>query len=160
MNIFYIHEDPTVAPKMMTDKHIVKMILESAQMLSTAHRVLDGEDSLPVYKQAYVNHPSTKWVRQSTKNYAWLYSHFIALSLEYSARYKGRVHSTYAKLHEHLANFPKNLQDGKFTQPPCAMPDIYKVSDRDHIMNYRLYYLKEKIKTEKDLDRFLSLGER
>ena len=44
MNIFYLDRDPVIAAQMMCDKHVVKMILESAQMLSTAHRVLDGDE--------------------------------------------------------------------------------------------------------------------
>lgn len=155
MNIFYIHEDPNQAAKMMHNKHIVKMILESAQMLSTAHQVLDGPSS-DYYKQAYINHPSTKWVRQATGNYEWLYSHFLALCLEYSNRYNGKIHKTYQKLGIKLQKFPDNLPKGKFTQPPCAMPDQYRVSDTDHIINYRLYYIKEKIKNNQDLERFLA----
>ena len=72
MNIFYLDSDPYVAAKMHCDKHVVKMILESAQMLSTAHRVLDGDeyaDERGLYKMAHKNHPSTIWVRTSTDNY-------------------------------------------------------------------------------------------
>ena len=90
----------------MCDQHIVKMPLESAQILSTAHRVLDGkmvEGStssgrkakrwiLPkwddkYYLAAYVNHPSTVWARQSDEHYDWLYKHFKALSAEFYERF-------------------------------------------------------------------------
>ena len=89
MNIFYLARDPEIAAQMMCDKHVVKMILESAQMLSTAHRVLDGDEyanSHGLYKMAHKNHPSTIWVRSSVKNYMWLYDHMIALMNEYTHR--------------------------------------------------------------------------
>ena len=77
MNIFYLDGDPTVCASLHCDKHVVKMILESAQMLSTAHRELDGDkfaDQMGMYKKAHVNHPSTKWVRETHKNYRYLYN--------------------------------------------------------------------------------------
>ena len=72
MNIFYLHRDPVAAAQMQCDKHVVKMILESAQMLSTAHRVLDGDtyaDLRGMYKLAHKNHPSTRWVRSNYRHY-------------------------------------------------------------------------------------------
>ena len=96
MNIFYLDRDPVVAAKMHCDKHVVKMILESAQMLSTAHRVLDGDeyaDERGLYKMAHKNHPSTIWVRTSTDNYMWLNRLFGALCKEYTYRYN-KQHSS------------------------------------------------------------------
>ena len=61
-----------VAAEMHCNKHVVKMILETAQMLSTAHRVIDGDeyaDRMGLYKMAHKNHPSTIWTRTSTENY-------------------------------------------------------------------------------------------
>ena len=78
MNIFYLDEDPEVAAIVQYNKHVVKMILESAQMLCTAHRYYDNDD-VP-YKTAHLNHPSTIWVRQNTKHYFWLYKHMLALN--------------------------------------------------------------------------------
>ena len=80
MNIFYLHRDPVIAAKVHYNKHIVKMILESAQMLCTAHHEIMGEDADVPYKRAHVNHPSTIWCRSSAQNYAWLYDHFVALA--------------------------------------------------------------------------------
>ena len=77
MNIFYLNKDPKIAAMEHNDKHCVKMILEYAQMLSTAHRVLDGNDKadkLSVYKIAHLNHPSTVWTRENDSQYQWLYS--------------------------------------------------------------------------------------
>ena len=90
MNIFYLDKDPIVISEMMCDKHNVKMILESAQMLSTAHRVLDGDefaDQHQMYKATHKNHPSAIWARSSDKHYMWLYELFCALSEEYQLRY-------------------------------------------------------------------------
>ena len=99
------------------------MILESAQMLCTAHRELDGEKicSNSLYKSTHKNHPSAKWVRESKQNYSWLYQHMLALGFEYTKRY-GKLHKSIKTLSNTLINFPKNLPYGKFTQPPQAMP--------------------------------------
>ena len=74
MNIFYLDEDPIVISEMMCDKHNVKMIVESAQMLCTAHRVLDGDefaDDVGLYKATHKNHPSSVWTRETDENYYW-----------------------------------------------------------------------------------------
>ena len=90
MNIFYLHKDPYKAASYVYDKHKVKMILESAQMLCTAHRYYGNED-VP-YKTAHLNHPSTIWCRQNVKQYYWLYNHMLALGEEYTKRYsKSRI---------------------------------------------------------------------
>ena len=80
-------------------------------MLSTAHRVLDGDeiaDSKGLYKMAHKNHPSTIWVRSSEDNYDWLWQHMCALMKEYTYRY-GKIHSTQSKLEEVLSITPKNI---------------------------------------------------
>ena len=82
MNIFYLHPDPAKAASFFYDKHKVKMILESAQMLCTAHHVYNNGDNVP-YKKAHLNHPSTIWVRDSIHHYNWLYDHMLALGREY-----------------------------------------------------------------------------
>ena len=102
MNIFYFYDCPKLSAKAQPDKMLVKMPLETAQMLCTAHRVLDGDtyaDLTGLYKTAYKNHPCTIWARESIANYAWLYAHFHALNEEYEYRY-GREHGSYAKLSE------------------------------------------------------------
>ena len=74
MNIFYLDRDPKIAAQMMCDKHVVKMILESAQMLSTAHRVWEGDkyaDQYGLYKMAHKKHHSTLWVSSGEWNYLW-----------------------------------------------------------------------------------------
>jgi len=153
MNIFYLDPNPKVAAELMTDKHVVKMILESAQMLSTAHRTLNPEGSHPMlYRIAYQNHPSTVWVRTSRAHYLWLYRHFIALCDEYSKRYFGRIHSTDKKLRTLLSFIPANIPDTKFVTPPLCMPDEYKRGSA--LDSYRLYYLSEKISDREYQQRF------
>ena len=143
MNIFYLDRDPVVAAKMMCDKHVVKMILESAQMLSTAHRELDGNVDDKMYKVAHKNHPSTKWVRENSAQYMWLYDHFVALCEEYTHRY-GKTHMTDTKLRDILRQPPRMIDQNKqFNQPPQCMPDEHKV-ENDSVRAYRNYYIKEK----------------
>ena len=145
MNIFYLHKDPVKAAQYQYNKHVVKMILESAQMLCTAHRVLDGDekaDELFMYKRAHVNHPSTIWVRDNVYNYWWLYRLFEALCDEYTYRYE-KGHMTDLKLRETLRTPPKNIPiNKKFYQPPQCMPDEYK--GEDSVEAYQKYYMGEK----------------
>jgi hypothetical protein len=145
----------------MVDKHVVKMIVETAQLLSTAHRVMDGlEVQLEMekdgkrrkkrvwiiddyrndifYSATHVNHPSAVWVRESVENYNWLVDHLFALGSEYSFRY-GRKHATIEKLGYEIQSPPHGLRDWDWTQPPCAMDSKYIISD-DYITNYRNYY--------------------
>lgn len=145
MNIFYLDKDPVKAAQYSCDKHVVKMILESAQMLCTAHRVLDGDeraDELFMYKKAHVNHPSTIWVRDNVHNYWWLYRLFEALCDEYTYRY-GKGHMTDLKLRDTLRKPPMNIPvNKKFYQPPQCMPDQYK--GEDSVEAYQKYYMGEK----------------
>ena len=161
MNIFYLDKDPKVCAEMHVDKHCVKMILEYAQLLSTTHRYLDGilTDGLSksgrkrkqyvlsgqreqvLYSATHINHPSAVWVRQSDKNYSWLFDLFEALLEEYTYRY-GKIHSS-QRLVWALSVRPNNIPRGIFTEPTPAMPDEYKVSG-DSIASYHNYYLGEK----------------
>lgn len=146
------------------------MILETAQLLSTAHRVLDGTEtveqryvqgSLPpryrkakrwilsddrdsiLYSATHINHPSAVWCRQSALNYSWLYSLLVELCREYTYRY-GKVHKcfTIGLVHK-LAKVPGNIQHKDFTEPTPAMPEQYKVPG-DSVQSYRNYYNGEK----------------
>jgi len=161
MNIFYLDKDPKVCAEMHVDKHCVKMILEYAQLLSTTHRYLDGilTDGLSksgrkrkqyvlsgqreqvLYSATHINHPSAVWVRQSDKNYSWLFDLFESLLEEYTYRY-GKTHSS-QRLVWALSVRPNNIPRGIFTEPTPAMPDEYKVAG-DSITSYHNYYLGEK----------------
>ena len=144
MNIFYLDKCPVKAAKYQYNKHVVKMILESAQMLCTAHHVLDNRirllDDIP-YKIAHINHPSTKWVRENSLHYDWLYEHMIALGNEYTKRYS-KHHLSITKCKIPLANQPENIPHEPFEQPPQAMPDEYK--DDCSIRAYWNYYIGDK----------------
>ena len=147
MNIFYLDKDPTKCAQYHNDSHCVKMILEYAQMMCTAHRELDiiSKNSLmdvTLYKSTHKNHPSAKWVRESYYNYSWLYQLWSSLCNEYTYRYCKR-HLTDTKLRKLLYHPPKHISDTKpFTQPPQAMPD--DVKNTDSIVAYRNYYKTHK----------------
>lgn len=148
MNIFFLHEDPVKAAQMQADKHVVKMVLETAQMLSTNHRILDGDEKgvLPdarqenFYKATHRNHPSTVWARQSVENYNWLADHLAALLQEYTFRYN-KEHKTGRLLYD-LQSPPLALNDWDWTTPPSCMPEEYQVGS--YVDNYREYYRKAK----------------
>ena len=146
MNIFYLDPRPDTAAEMHCDKHCVKMILEYAQMLSTAHRVLDGDDVHPdLYKIAHKNHPSTIWTRYSSQHYDCLFRLFRMVSAEYTLRYSNgefKVHKSWDKLGKILEVAPKNIEDNGWPDPPQCMPDPCKHSDT--VDAYRNYYLVEK----------------
>ena len=135
MNIFYLDVDPYEAARMQCDRHVVKMILETAQLLSTAHHELDGES--PAYKPTHKNHPSAVWVRSSYAAYRWAWNHLRALGLEYQRRY-GKVHKTIREHLDSLYSVPKAIPSGDFSEPPQCMPDEYKRDDTT--LAYQLYY--------------------
>ena len=165
MNIFYLHHDPKICAEMHADKHCIKMILEYAQLLSTAHRVLDGTPTvglsktgrkkttfvLPdfrdtiLYSATHLNHPSSIWVRMSSQHYAWLHRLLVELCKEYTYRY-GKVHlCERSGLVTVLNMCPHNLRivDRFFDEPFPAMPDEVKVAG-DSIKSYRNYYINNK----------------
>lgn len=128
MNIFILSENPTEAAQLQLDKHVVKMCLETAQMLST---IADGP-----YKPTHKNHPCTVWARTSKQNYEWLVLHGLALCEEYTYRY-GKIHkceSIISSLSDRSVRFP-NIGLTKFAM---AMPDDLKSSDV--VESYKKYY--------------------
>jgi len=162
MNIFYLDKDAKLAAQMHHDKHVCKMIIELAQLLCTAHRILDGTEYIELtkynrkikrwkhkntvldtllYKATHVNHPSAKWVRETSENYRWAFELFSELCKEYTFRYN-KIHKTEEKLLSTLASLPKNIHFGEMTKVPQAMPDVYRTEDS--IQAYRNYYTQEK----------------
>jgi hypothetical protein len=165
MNIFYLDSNPKLCAEYHVDKHVVKMILEYCQLLSTAHRILDGAQSIGLsktgrkqtryvlpddresmlYSATHINHPSAVWCRQSDSNYIWLGNLLVELCKEYTYRY-GKVHKCESDglVKALWYNLPKNLPKAtSFTQPTPAMPDHCRVPG-DSIQSYRNYYLMEK----------------
>lgn len=164
MNIFVLDENPRTSAEMMCNKHVVKMIVESAQMLSTVHRYLDGHEYISIsknkrrikrwshdtdtnnsetrlFKSVMLNHPCTIWARESTGNYAWLASHAISLCYEYTHRYD-KIHKTEDLCEWFLSNYPSTLRGFHLTPFAQAMPDEYK--NADPVEAYRAYYRGEK----------------
>ena len=146
MNIFYLHPDPNKAAAYHYDKHKVKMILEAAQMLCTAHHhyaeLYEYDAGYIPYRKAHYNHPSTKWVRKNMQTYFWLYDYMMALGEEYTKRYK-KTHLSITKCKDVLLNPPEGMQNGHFTAPPQCMPDEYKVN-WNTLKAYWNYYINDK----------------
>lgn len=163
INIFYFDSDPKVCAHQHCDKHVCSQILESSLLLSTAHRVLDGVESIQkspsgrnqkvwtlsfqphdqiLYKATHINHPSNRWVRENHENYAWLADLFLFLTQEYTSRY-GKVHKCEA-MFESLAYAPFNIPTGIFTPPWRAMPEEFKVdksgNDKYCEQSYHAYF--------------------
>ena len=144
MNIFVTDLCPVKSAQEQCDKHCVKMVLESAQMLSTAWREYSSEyaDEHELYKTAHLNHPCSIWVRLARENYQWLYDHFIALCNEYTHRY-GKTHAS-TRLTEPLKQMP--FKPGVVLEQPydfaLAMPDEYK--SENVVSSYRNYLINEK----------------
>lgn len=139
MNLFYLHADTKICAQMHVSKHVIKMILEICQMLSTTHHVTDS-DYVPKYKKAFVNHPVTIWMRESKDNY--IYSCKLAKELckEYTYRYH-KVHKSEEQVDLLSQNIPLLPEIG-FTMPAQAMPDEYKGDCS--MESYRNYYFFEK----------------
>jgi hypothetical protein len=174
MNIFYLDRDPKTCAEMHCDKHVVKMIIEYAQLMSTAHRLLDGTQdiekryvhgSLParwrhikvwkhpseymdkgLMRASHVSHPSNIWVRASKENYMWLCQMWLWLMKEYTHRY-GKHHACEARV-EYLMDAPKNIPTAPFTDPTPAMPEHCKVKNNS-LSSYHNYYIQEKVRFAK-----------
>ena len=176
MNRFILDKDPITAAKYHCDKHVVKMILEECQMLSSAHRVLDGKQvieknyvkgSMPprfrnvtrwklnddrdhmLYKATHVNHPCTQWSMQTNNNYNWSVCLLDALLKEYTHRY-GKAHKCGA-LFSTLSRPPMNIPVGPLTLFPQAMPDDCKHDNP--VYGYRNYYINHKARFAKWTNR-------
>jgi len=163
MNIFYLDSNPKTCAEMHCDKHVVKMIIEYAQLMSTAHRVLDGEEYYDktangrkikrwrmadpkfengLMKASHINHPSGVWVRASKQNYTWLLKMWLHLLSEYTHRY-GKQHAC-EKYIDVLYSPPKNISDTSITEPTPAMPDDCKIAGNS-LASYHKYYIEKKV---------------
>ena len=149
MNIFHLHTDPKICAEYHCDKHVVKMILETAQMLSTAYRkefiFSSTESAGELYKPAFPKHPMTIWVGDSLGNYLWSLDLLGHLLNQYRHRYNNKVHST-GRILNNLLKLTDNVRDKfqykTFLIPPLCMPDEYKCDN--YIQAYRNYYIGEK----------------
>lgn len=143
MNIFYLDKSPSRAAQAQCDKHVVKMVLETAQLLSSVQHILDGPVKDDVYRLTHKNHPCSVWARSSKTNYDWLCLHGFSLCHEYSHRY-GKIHKS-LKIIEKCFDNPPKFEHNDFTEPPQAMPEEYK--KRCAVEAYRDYYRIEKANT-------------
>jgi hypothetical protein len=140
MNIFVLDKCPYRAAEQQCDKHVVKMVLETGQMLSTVHRQYGNlHDTL--YRETHSKHPCTQWAGRNRANYNWLFDHFCGLANEYLHRY-GKTHKSFTQLYAVVRYPPDAMPDGELTPFALAMPEHYKGDDA--VESYRRYYLGEK----------------
>lgn len=162
MNIFYLDHDPIRCAQLHCDAHVIKMVTEYAQLLSSAMWVYEPVEALALYKRgqimnapphvtgkkvhAHFNHRCMVWTRASRQNFDWLKAMALELGKEYHRRYgwrKDRQHSALMNCIVHL-NSSNNFPDHEFTPPPQSMPDEYK--GLDTVWAYRRLYKYEKIR--------------
>jgi len=144
MNIFFLDRTPKKSAQYLCDKHVPKMLLESAQMLSTAiHQHQNTKSDLlngtvDLYKKAYPNHPMTKWVGFNRDCFRWALENAVFISQEYTKRFK-KLHKSSRIINIiYDNNYINDIPDGFFKEPPQCMPDEYK--DDDYVTAYRKYY--------------------
>lgn len=158
MNLFFLSRDPRDAAEAHYNKHVVKMVLETAQLLSSAHRLTDGEHAIvngkktwvlrdsmrdsTLYRATHANHPTARWVRSSRAHYEWTFKLLCALLVEYTFRY-GKTHAC-TKLVKALAEPPAAIADTGFSDPPKCMPDSFAEASDDVVACYRAYYREGK----------------
>ena len=141
MNLFFIDKCPIKSAQQLCDKHVVKMVLETAQMCSTAmHEWGFARHLKHVYKTAYKNHPMTVWVRDNEHNFAWAVNHGLEIGKEYTRRY-GKLHKS-TKVLEEMDDGWVHDNYSNHTTPPQCMPDQFKCDD--YVEAYRNYYRTDK----------------
>lgn len=152
MNIFVLDTNPKLSAQYMCDKHVIKMILESCQLLSTAIWVQGFKNIAPAVfsadhkfcKPTHINHPSGKWVRESFDNFMWLVNHGKALCEEKRFRYYNRPPHVMEPYYDRFTNYTHLFPQRGLTPFAQAMPDAYK--DKDAVKAYKSYYINEKHK--------------
>ena len=142
MNIFLLDTDTRKCAQYHCDKHVVKMILETAQLLCGVHHMTDQVTDQVPYKLSHKNHPCAIWSRESLSNYLYLCDLGLELCKEYTYRY-GKRHKSQDVIEWCVTNKP-NICDKEFTEPALAMPNEYKVDSV--VESYRNYYIGEKSK--------------
>lgn len=154
MNIFILSWIIENCVKYHCDKHVVKMILETTQLLSTCQHMVNSSqaeiwtEENRIYRKTHMNHPSSLWTRECRENYIWLCHLGLALCREYAYRYdkKPEDHKCHSKLMFLITHVPSQLpsNNGVITIPKMAMPDKYKCENP--VQAYRTYYLNDKQK--------------
>jgi hypothetical protein len=159
MNIFFVDPNPIIAAQSLSDQHVIKMTLETAQILSTACHQLGIAPNIngKLYKSTHVNHPSCVWARKSFDHFNWLLKHGIALGEEYSRRYN-RVHASqqvFFDILKHLYDIKNSIRFASkgWENPPLAIneeikPGVIAYNPNgtiDTVSTYRNYYRKHKM---------------
>jgi len=140
MNVFYLDPKPKKAAEYHCDKHVVKMCIEYAQLLSSAVHICSPELANGIYGLTHRNHPCAIWARSSESAFLWLADLAVELGVEYTRRYGKR----YKSIREVVENIQiPNIPQIDFTEPPQCMPDQYKVVGNT-VQAYRNYYLGDK----------------
>jgi hypothetical protein len=143
MNIFFLDNDPKKCAEYHNNKHVVKMILETAQLLCGVHHIVDSQLEIP-YKLSHKNHSCSIWARECVENYVWLCDLGIELCKEYTHRY-GKKHKSQQIIEWCMINIPNIQSNGNITNPALAMPDERKIKSRNSAVDsYREYYIKDK----------------
>lgn len=135
INIFILDNDPKLAAAYQCNKHVVKMIIESAQLLCSAH------ESAP-YKRTHYNHPCAIWTRKSLQNYRWLVEHAKELCNQYTLRYR-KTHKTQSII-EWCENHEPDLPNTGLTPFILVIKNV-AYHDPDPVKAYRMYYINEKV---------------
>lgn len=147
MNIFVTSNCPIKCAKNLDDKRVIKMVLETAQMLCTALN-LQGQQT--PYKSTHANHPANIWARETKSNWVWLWDHGIALCSEYTSRY-GKTHKC-EKVIKDLFKLKDSIPEGPITPfANCAANKSIGVNYKhikDTLIAYQLY-LKDRWRTDK-----------
>jgi hypothetical protein len=141
MNIFVLDKDPKLCAEYHNNKHVVKMILETAQLLCGVHHMTESDLDIP-YRLSHKNHPCSIWARECIENYYWLCELGLELGDQYSIRYDGKKHKSVDVVEWCLMNPPSLCEKGSITDFALAMPDECKVGDV--VESYRTYYMTEK----------------
>jgi hypothetical protein len=138
MNIFVLDQDPRRAAEAQCDQHVVKMTVETAQLLCAAF-----DDGTAPYIRTHANHPCAIWSRETAANFLWLAEHGLWLADEYRYRY-GKTHGSESVIRWCLDNFGLASVDSSDDLTPFAqaMPDEYRCADV--VEAYRAYYLGSK----------------
>ena len=141
MNIFVLDTDPIKASVYHNDKHVVKMILEYAQLLCGVHHMTEQVTEEVPYKLSHKNHPCSIWARECLENYIWLCDLGMAVAREYTHRYN-KTHKSQAVIEWCYDNLPDLPELGDITPFALAMPDECKTDDP--VESYRKYYMMHK----------------
>ena len=143
LNIFVLDLNPELAAQYHCDKHVVKMILETTQLLCNAHHIngINPAVETILYKKTHINNPCTKWVKNSSGNYKWLTILGQELCKEYTKRY-GKVHKCQSKIEQLSIYYPLFFPNTELTEFVQVMPERYKHADV--VIAYRNLYRYEK----------------